>query len=200
MRRAVDDRQRIFRASTKGFSRKRSNPLVSKVQLTYYLCLNEGLLSEEKQSRYRSVKFGRFVPPQRRASLGREAITDRLAVIPAVVMPQRRASLGREAIIPNIDRRRLTLSLNEGLLSEEKQFAPSPPQPTTPTCLNEGLLSEEKQWARRNRLVCVMGRLNEGLLSEEKQSSLINLADSHAKASTKGFSRKRSNQRGAPPA
>ena len=112
-------------ASTKGFSRKRSN-CTRDMSLPGRRRgrLNEGLLSEEKQSSVADfwTLFG--LQPQRRASLGREAISSvplaisrvaaastkgfsrkrsNLTVLPSRSTnsaPQRRASLGREAIGP----------------------------------------------------------------------------------------------------
>ena len=84
--------------------------------------LNEGLLSEEKQWARRRPYLATVIAPQRRASLGREAMNNRptppvndsastkgfsrkRSNFPAgsaywdhVEMPQRRASLGREAM------------------------------------------------------------------------------------------------------
>ena len=87
------------------------------------MSLNEGLLSEEKQSKPSGITYDAALQPQRRASLGREAMSywtalrladvsslnegllseekqsfTRARDIAAVVLPQRRASLGREAI------------------------------------------------------------------------------------------------------
>ena len=87
-----------FVASTKGFSRKRSN-----------------LAQAERE--WKSLR----AKPQRRASLGREAIQTTSPVPVVLRRPQRRASLGREAIFNQHVVEDLVDSLNEGLLSEEKQ-------------------------------------------------------------------------------
>ena len=111
-------------------------------------------------------------------------------------MPQRRASLGREAIRALYAATAGGTGLNEGLLSEEKQSrAGQLETDDIERSLNEGLLSEEKQWQDRYHIIPVAPHsLNEGLLSEEKQSAWNRLAtDGSQEASTKGFSRKRSN-------
>ena len=84
-------------------------------------CLNEGLLSEEKQ--FVGSVTGDRKPhgPQRRASLGREAMLRCRGVLTSV------------------------FSLNEGLLSEEKQSVQPTRRRVYGSRLNEGLLSEEKQ-------------------------------------------------------
>ena len=67
--------------------------------------------------------------------------------------------------------RKLSFSLNEGLLSEEKQSRPAcKRRGPARSRLNEGLLSEEKQFELEPLASKLFGGLNEGLLSEEKQS------------------------------
>ena len=118
-------------ASTKGFSRKRSNTK------RHVVGVAPGL-------------------PQRRASLGREAISQRERYIRERAKPQRRASLGREAIA--IVHQVCSASWPVVWVASGIR------------CLNEGLLSEEKQCA-----------------------SLNGASVDPSTASTKGFSRKRSN-------
>ena len=109
-------------ASTKGFSRKRSNHPDRRPSRPACTSLNEGLLSEEKQCAHAGLRGHRQRQPQRRASLGREAIAIVHQVCSASSLPQRRASLGREAIAVATALKELWSSgLNEGLLSEEKQ-------------------------------------------------------------------------------
>ena len=159
--------------------------------------LNEGLLSEEKQSSSGVMRGRRSSSaPQRRASLGREAISNASPWPPSRRSPQRRASLGREAMTrPATCPDPVSWCLNEGRLSEEKQSIAEAAdlvdvkpqrraslgreaitrsgtcQCPAPSGLNEGLLSEEKQWRSRLWLRRRCARLNEGLLSEEKQSA-----------------------------
>ena len=134
------------------------------------------------------------VSPQRRASLGREAIDrsvhpthNRLASTkgfsrkrsnrPPVcwmrthAWPQRRASLGREAINTPFRVAHDRDSLNEGLLSEEKQLgAKQGPRLATQAASTKGFSRKRSNsWWRTSARTWRPG-LNEGLLSEEKQS------------------------------
>ena len=107
--------------------------------------------------------------PQRRASLGREAISGHTQRIRTPSPPQRRASLGREAINASTPAAARSSRLNEGLLSEEKQSGSArsrhPPGPAS----TKGFSRKRSNKPWHSSALASTSGLNEGLLSEEKQ-------------------------------
>ena len=112
----------VSEASTKGFSRKRSNRWLRGRSPAPAARLNEGLLSEEKQSARQlrgpcptpRLNEGLLSEEKQSSGSAHGVITD--------PPPQRRASLGREAIpAARMQAQSDSGGLNEGLLSEEKQ-------------------------------------------------------------------------------
>ena len=134
----------MSQASTKGFSRKRSNPSPGPETSRRSSCLNEGLLSEEKQSAEPDASKEAIKASTKGFSRKRSNRKCWVARCPRM-LPQRRASLGREAITRPRTRAGVQRASTKGFSRKRSNACLGAAARRRARRLNEGLLSEEKQ-------------------------------------------------------